>query len=160
MDNIYELVDNACSKVRNDIACRLEADRIIQEFNYSYINSVPRNGFYNLPNRHCVAHFYLLGQNRYIEMNVTEKYVLNGPIYTSDLHVAYNAQINAGKIIANLKEFINKNYLRLKDIRPSEILEAIPPIIYKEILYGDHQRGSSPPTYHNCRIGVVRWGLV
>ena len=164
MDNIYELVDDACVKVKNDTAYRKAADLIIRGLNFLDIDNLPHthNSCYavHAGYHHCAAYFHLLGQRRSIEMRVYEKYEREVSTNYEDPRTARSAQINAGKIIANLKEFINKNYLRLNDIRPSEILEAIPPIIYKEILYGDHQRGSSPPTYHNCRIGVVRWELV
>ncbi len=146
MDNIYEIVDNVCVKVKNDIACRRQADLIIRELDslceYA-LRNFPYYSFNNLPGYHCAAYFSLLGQKRRIEMSVTEQYELNGSLHKGDPHIVLSASYNAGLILKDLREFINKNYLRLDHIRPSEILEAIPPIIYREIISADF-------------IGVVR----
>jgi len=150
MYNIYEIVDNVCVKVKNDIACRRQADLIIRELDSVYefsLRDFPYNSFSNLPARHCAAYFSLLGQKRIIEMSVTKQYELNGSLHRGDPHTVLSASYNAGLILKDLREFINKNYLRLDHIRPSEILEAIPPIIYRE-------------TIHSSVIGVVRWELV
>ena len=45
MDNIYKVVDNACTKVKNELACRRAADRIIQELSYLDITNLPCANF-------------------------------------------------------------------------------------------------------------------
>ena len=163
MDNIYKLVDNACTKVKNELACRRAADLIIiRELNHLDITDLPCANFNWLPPcyHHRAAYFYLLGQRRSIEMRVYQEYEREVSENYIDFDTPLSAQINTREIITALKRFINKNYLRISDISPSEILEAIPPIIYRVILNGDYRRGSSPPTYYDCRVAVVKWELV
>ena len=162
MDNIYKLVDNACTKVKNELACRRAADRIIQELSYLDITNLPCANFNKLPPcyHHRAAYFDLLGQRRSIEVSVIEEYEREVSENYTDFNTPLSAQINTREIITALKRFINKNYLRISDISPSEILETIPPIIYRVVVNGDYRRGSSPPTYYDCRVAVVKWELV
>lgn len=162
MDNIYKLVDDICAKVKNDTAYRKAADLIIRELNHLDITNLPCANFNKLPPcyHHRAAYFYLLGQRRSIEMRVYQEYEREVSENYIDLNAPLSAEINTREIITGLRKFIDKNYLRISDISPSEILEAIPPIIYRVILYGDYRRGSSPPTYYDCTVVVVKWELV
>ncbi len=164
MDNIYEVVDTVCTEVKNDIACRQRADRIIKELSYlsdhyythpieirDLLRSFPPDSFPYSPFIHRVTSFSFLGLTLSVQMSISE----GDEPEPYENTMALNSHHNIDLINKALKKFVDANYLRLEHIERSEILEAIPPISY-----GYYARRGEKYHLEEFIKVIIQWELV
>lgn len=174
VDNIYKLVDDACVKVKHEIKCRVEADRIIhylddrmclsqwtgsnrREENTEEVLYRTKQGM--RPHR-IVLLFPFLGVKwevwNFVDVQTSSSRYGNWGCQSQgieDLRIALCPYRATSLFQSQVKKFIDDNSHRVFDIKPEEIEKFVLPIKHVVCV------GGIDIYSHDVREAVVEWKL-
>lgn len=174
MDNIYKLVDNACTKVKHDIKCRVETDRIIHHLDdlmrlshwtgSNWREETTEEILYRtkqgMRSHYTVSLFSFLGVVwevwYFVDVQTSSRRFGDWEQYNQrvhDLKLALDPYRMTGLLLSQVKKFIDDNSHRVFDIKPEEIEKFVLPIKHV-VCIGDIDIYS-----HDVREAVVEWKL-
>ena len=177
MDNIYKLVDNACTKVKHDIKCRVETDRIIHHLDALMCPSHWTGGNWReetteeilyrtkqgMRSHYTVSLFSFLGVVWEVCYSVDVQ--ASSRCYwdceqdnqrVHDLKLVLAPYEMTGLLLSQVKRFIEDNSSRVFDIKPEEIEKFVLPI--KNVVWIGEVNYSRLYSHSNCEA-VVEWEL-
>jgi len=177
MDNIYKLVDDACVKVKHDIKCRVETDRIIHHLDALMCLSHWTGGNWReetteeilyrtkqgMRSHNTVSLFSFLGVvwevGYFVDVQTSSRRFGDWEQHNQrvhDLKLALDPYRMTGLLLSQVKSFIEDNSSRVFDIKPEEIEKFVLPI--KNVVWIGEVNHSRLYSHSNCEA-VVEWKL-
>ena len=178
MDNIYKLVDDACIKVKHEIKCRTEADRIIhylddrmclsqwtgsnwrEESTEENTEEILYRTKQGMRSHRIVLLFSFLGVMwkvwNFVDVRTRNSRYGNWGCQSQgieDLRIALCPYRATSLLQSQVKKFIDDNSHRVFDIKPEEIEKFVLPI--KRVVC----IGGIDIYSHDVREAVVEWGV-
>ena len=178
VDNIYELVDNACTKVKHEIKCKEELGRILRwiQEHKRHLKITPNNYkdyfMQAIKNRkrlrHSVLMFSLLGVCWEIcvfgGIEASHRQSFRGEFdwedhnkRADDLQIMLDTTYMPCSMLSQIERFVEDNRSRLLDVDPKELEEFVLPI-RRVIWLGDTEFGGY--LGRHSAEAVLEWKLV
>jgi len=176
MYNIYEIVDNICTKVKYSIKCEEEVTLILKYIDYQkstqgdfnntgYMRQAIKDGRRVC---RCVAMLDLFGASweigSYVDIIASHRQIFSGSYdwedhdkRVSDLEMLLDTNRMASSIYSQIRRFIEDNRSRILDVKPKELEEFVSPRKHS-VWLGDTDFGG---WLGRCSAeAVIEWKLV